>query len=413
MADSISFLKREFSSHVRRCPLALFIIEEIHLMAPGVLDGLRHLMDAQAPNTRIKIEEPSAGSGDGLGSDEGLDGAATGAPSGSSSSSKSSSSASAAASGAESIASASSRRDSPSSGVSSVAINFSHVIWLFTTNIGSQQVQKVAYDAAKEGKSRESLSPQLLHDMLLASLAHSEQLQLLRDSSVLSALIPFFPLFKVHVKECAAVQLAFRRKHWLHQRQLGEFAWDSSVTTYAAGQLKYQGPISIYGCKNIHEILTHVLLSHLTRTFRRMDEEANAASEELMRDGRVGAAKKFLSYTSNLFRQAAQVFTGPTWNLAQTNVTVSVKRSATGGAAAAAADEEIVFELVSPPTTAAVRGARGPPPEPVRTEIRKSLHAYAHSATYHSIPETHTPGQHTHMSEEADATTHAHLKEDL
>ena len=399
VASSILFLKREFAAHVRRCPLALFIIEEIHLMAPGVLDGLRHLMDAQAPNSRIKIEEASSEEErEEEAKLEGKHGAQTGANARSSGAEHIDGSRSRSGSAhSHSAGGPSRKRDAPPSS-QSIAINFSHVIWLFTTNIGSQQVQKVAYDAAKSGLSRESLSPSALHEMLLASLAHSEQLQLLRDSSVLSALIPFFPLFKMHVKECAAVQLGFRRKFWIHQKQVAEFRWDSSVLNYAAGQLKYQGPISIYGCKNIHEILTHVLLSHLTRTFRRLDEEEAAKQEEVMRDGRISAGRKMLSYGAHLWHRATQIFTGPQWNYAHTNVSVSVVPAT--GAATGSGEEEIVFELVSPPTPQA-RGSRSPPLPPVRTEIRKSLHAYAHSAAYHEVHQSSKPSRHEHMRDDA------------
>lgn len=388
VAESISYLKREFSSHVRRCPLALFIIEEIHLMAPGVLDGLRHLMDAQAPNTRVKVEAAnSPGSAAGSGTGKGGEGGA-----GSDSDKHSTDN----DNDAPELRGTPHRPRRPAQS-HSVAINFSHVIWLFTTNIGSQQVQKVAYDAAKAGNPRESLSPKLLQEMLVSSLAHSEQLQLLRDSSVLSALVPFFPLFKMHVKECAKVQLEFRRKFWLHQRQMANFTWDPSVLSYAAAQLKYQGPISIYGCKNIHEILTHVLLSHLTRTFVRIEEEQQQATEELMKDRRVGTASKFFSYGANLLRQARQIFTGPTWNYANANVSVSIEQPQ----GASAEDIVFVIERPAPPAPRLPNGKRDPAaPRTLRTEIRKSLHAYSHSAAFHTVPESHKPASHAHMTED-------------
>jgi hypothetical protein len=274
--------------------------------------------------------------------------------------------------------------------------------------------------------------------MLLNSLAHSEQLQLLRDGSVLSALIPFFPLFKVHVKECAEVQLSFRRRYWLAQGQLSNFSWDASVLSYAASQLKYQGPISLYGCKNIHEILTHVLLAHLTRTFRRLDEEEQVRIDEMMRDRSVSTARKFLSYGANLLRKARNVFTGPEWNYAHANVSVSIDQQA----------EEIVFDIVQPaPPGAAASSAGGAAAAAgkakvpagaatgasstassstsnvVRSEIRRSLHAHAHAhSNFQSEPGIARPGpnKHRHITEEGNvadeqppSVAKTALKEDL
>lgn len=381
VADSIRFLKHEFISHVRRCPLALFIIEEIHLMAPGVLDGLRHLMDAQPPNSRLRITKPV---------DAHAHAGAT----------------------ANAASSEVSPTDSPMSGAvksssthsTAISLDFSHVIWLFTTNIGSSQVQQQAYAAAKNGLPRESLSPSKLHDMLFASLEHADQLRLLRDGSVLSALIPFFPLFKSHVKECATVQLNLRKKSWLSAGQLASFDWDSSVPSYAAGQVKYSGPISQYGCKNINELLS-VMLSPLTREFRRLQEEADHQLSETIGDARVTKREKVWAYSLNLFAKAKRIFTGRTWNFGNTNVTMAVEQnngdtnagalsnSNSGVSASAGVKAEIVFVLASVSTGGGGDSAAGSA-EVERREIRRPLHEIALS-----IPLT----QQNHQNEE-DAT---------
>lgn len=403
-------------------------------MAPGVLDQLKHLMDSQAPNARVRVEEvprgPMAARGDA---------AARGAEGGEEDEEEDEDAASPAATGPSGRSPYSSPSSSSASALgSSVQANFAQAIFLFTTNIGSAQVQKVAFDAAKEGKPRESLSPALLHELLHISLAHSAQMQLLRDSSVLSALIPFFPLFKTHVKECAAVQLSFRRRFWLAQGQLANFTWDASVLSYAASQLKYQGPISLYGCKNIHEILTHSLLAHLTREFRRRDEEEALALENMMRDNRVATARKVWSYGSSLFRRVRTAFQGPEWNMALANVTVRIDVNRAEG------KEDIVFDIEEPaPATTATQqqqwqgrkdggAATPPPPQTVRREIRKPLHAHAHSSSssagaaathssYQDEPGISRPGpdKHRHITEgalsheEQAAARAAALKEDL
>lgn len=277
--------------------------------------------------------------------------------------------------------------DSESPSATSVALNFAHVIWLFTTNIGSHQVQEQAYEAAKQGRARESLSPTKLHEMLLDSLEHSEQLQLLRDQSVLSALIPFFPLFKSHVKECANVQLAFRRKYWLHNLQLANFTWDSSVPASASSQLKYRGPISIYGCKNVHEILTSVLLAPLTREFRKEQEEADHALNEKWRDARVGKREKLWSFGWNLVAKAKQLLiTGPVWNYGKTNVTMSVETTKEGA-------EEVVFRLATPLSSA----SSNPSSAVHQSEIRRVLHA----ASIDEEENSRTKKSHDHMREDA------------
>lgn len=351
VSESIQFLKAEFISHVRRCPLSLFIIEEIHLMASGVLDGLRHLMDAQALNSKFQLKD-----GDMNGKGKKV-------------------SSSASTRGVKGGDSPSPSRESSSSHPTSITLNFGHVIWLFTTNIGSHQVQELAYESAKAGRSRDTLSPTMLHEMLVKSLEHAAQLQVLRDASVLSALIPFFPLFKSHVKECATVQLSYRKKYWLQNRQLASFDWDASVPAYTASQLKYRGPISIYGCKNVYEILTSTLLSPLTREFRKIQEESDHELADTLRDARVSATKKIWQYGLNLMGRAKQLFTGTIWNLSHTNVTMRVDVLPTNG------NEEVVFTLATPtPTTAKsptahMKGGQHPPQAEVSIrEIRRLLH---------------------------------------
>jgi hypothetical protein len=360
-----------------------------------VLDSLRHLMDAQAPNSRFRIgkgellqREPAqgqpqeeAGSTPSKDSINDVDGGA-GAHS---------------AAASRSAAGASAAAAAPTS--SSIALNFAHVVWLFTTNIGSQQVQKVAYDAAKAGLPRESLSPHHLHDMLLASLDHTSQLALLRDSSVLSALIPFFPLFKAHVKECARVQLEHRKKYWLQNAQVSAFDWDASVPAYAASQLKYSGPISVYGCKNVHEILTTTLLAPLTRQFRKEQEEHDHALSETLRDARVPKRKKLFDWMSNALAHVRQVWTGPVWNFGRTKVEVRIEEKGDAGETGAGGGgggggEEVVFSFEEDREA----GEDGDPnPHVKRSEFRHPL--YPQAGKYHDIPKQRAPTQHATLME--------------
>lgn len=305
VAASVAFLKKFAASGVRRCPLSMFIVEEAHMMAPGVLDGIRHLLDAQAHNARIHL--PPANPPPGAEQEKGDKQAQAGG------------------------SKAAAESDSDVDVGSVVSANFGHAIWILTTNVGAAAVQKVAYDAAKEGRSRESLSPVLLSEMLRASMEHAPALAPLRERSLLSALVPFFPLFKQHVKSCAAVQLALRRKIWQHNGQLGELEWDDSVLSYTAGQLKYSGPISLYGCKNVGELLTQLMLSPLTRRMRRARDDREHALEQQRRDVRVPTRKKLWSWGSNVLARARELLTGDEgWNMRHTNASLAVMHEADG-----------------------------------------------------------------------------------
>lgn len=257
---------------VQRCDLSIFVFEEIHLMHDGILDALSAYMDYDS----IIVDDHGA------------------------------------------------------------SYSFGNTIWLFTSNFGGQTLQKLAYDAERRGIKREDIAyehvrnaihlalkpaatpadatasatpanntqptvgPSALRQHLTrntsttmstssANATHTEpsdlapasssprsRLQLLVDQSVVSRFIPFFPLFKTHVKKCAALQLQQRAAYMQSQGQLSRLTYDDSVLSFVANRLTFVGPISLYGCKPIAEIVTVDVLPAINKHVKLVEPVASS-----------------------------------------------------------------------------------------------------------------------------------------
>jgi len=322
--SNIQALSAAVARSARECPLSLFFIEEIHLMAPGVLDALRPFMEANVGMLNVKTEV-----GFGMGS------SAHGHSH----------------SHSHSHASHEVDGEDDADGVNGpfIRASFSQVIWLFTTNIGEKQVMKMAHDAARQGKRRADISVALLQESLSSSLTKSPQLSLLRDAAVISALVPFFPLFKSHVKQCAELQLQLRAQSLLFSRKIRGLSWTKETTNFVASRSVFRGPIALWGCKNVQEHVTHGLLDPLTHSLRVLEDDAIRLAEERRKDKRLSALTRLGAWTTSMFQGLKRRISGPTYNLADADVTLRVESGV--DESTGQRYHEIVFDIVQPPSS--------------------------------------------------------------
>lgn len=228
----------QLKSTIQQCSSPIYIFEEIHYMSSGVLDGLLPYMDYRAV----------------------VDG-----------------------------------------------ISYNSAIFILTSNYGGQALQKLLYDGELSGYTRDTIP----YDRVKATLNHAliqstnitdqhnnilqqrNKLQLLIDHSVINRFIPFYPLYKSHIKQCIQLQLNQLSLNMVHNKQVAGMTVDSSVINHIANKLQYRGSISMYGCKNIHDLITIYIQPIINKQLYRVESHSNGI------DGMNDIANSIYKYVHN------------------------------------------------------------------------------------------------------------------
>lgn len=142
-------------------------------------------------------------------------------------------------------------------------INYRHTIFLFLSNTGGDLITRQMIKSWKNGQSRQDVA---LKDMeiLLQNLAFNNKEETglwhssLLEKNLINALIPFLPLEKVHVKNCA--------RDYLLSKSHPNLASDENFLAKVVDQLIYQPKnIELYstsGCKRVAQFCDLLIYNH-------------------------------------------------------------------------------------------------------------------------------------------------------
>jgi ATP-dependent Clp protease ATP-binding subunit ClpA len=141
-------------------------------------------------------------------------------------------------------------------------------IYIFTSNIAGQTIQKLAWEAAQQNIARINIPHALVEQKIKQSLRQQNQLNLLLNHAIVDSFVPFFPLFKSHVKQCFKLQLEQNSAQMARQNQVKSLQFAGEILEFAASKLSYIGPVSRDGCKPVKDVIIRQILAPLTRQLR-------------------------------------------------------------------------------------------------------------------------------------------------
>ena len=205
--EYVKILESKFNAAVSKCPQSMIIIDEVHLMAPGLLDRLRHYFDYESVIDKVNY----------------------------------------------------------------AAVIFIFISNLGATVLNSLAFQNMELTySLVSNKLRENLMQySKSQDVIKSGMAGIPFDLLVKESFV--RYIPYFPLFPAAVHDCFTSQLSSYMHHIKTQRKIGAFAIESilpnsPVVAWLTSKLQFEMGISVTGCKQVGETISSAVEYVFTKT---------------------------------------------------------------------------------------------------------------------------------------------------
>lgn len=130
-------------------------------------------------------------------------------------------------------------------------VDYSKAIFIFQSNDCAQKINWVLTEHTATGLAREDLDARVLEEGLRQCLQASNFGDSMLYNSGLVTNIPFLPLTRVEVEQCANSLLKIEREKGKANHKWKELQWTQQVEHWLAQKLKFVDQYSMYGCKGL------------------------------------------------------------------------------------------------------------------------------------------------------------------
>lgn len=144
-------------------------------------------------------------------------------------------------------------------------VDVTSATYILTSNTGGGAIQGYAFEAEKQGITRDAIDYSKISHAITSALTQQQLLVKLIDNGLVDAYVPFFPLFKSHVKECFDHQLREKARLMVEHKQVHSLTWDDDVLSFGASLLDYTGPVSSQGCRPVAPKIVSDILADMER----------------------------------------------------------------------------------------------------------------------------------------------------